>query len=86
MNAKPSNCILTKLDRQQMQGNDVMSLLYFDIILYHLRTKRATGSRLRDCTTVLPRENEKQRNETVKRIGGVPYWLLSHCSEMVLNV
>ena len=30
---------------------------------------------LRDCTTVLPRENEKQRNETVKRIGGVPYWL-----------
>ena len=28
---------------------------------------------------------QKQRNETVKRIGGVPYWLLSHCSEMVLN-
>ena len=25
---------------------------------------------------------EKQRNETVRRIGGVPYWLLSHCSEM----
>jgi len=34
MNAIPSNCIVTKLDRQQMQGNDVMSLLYFDINLY----------------------------------------------------
>ena len=42
---KPSNCIVTKLDRQQMQGNDVMSLLYFDINLYHLRTRRDTGSR-----------------------------------------
>ena len=31
MNAIPSNCIVTKLDRQQMQGNDVMRLLYFDI-------------------------------------------------------
>ena len=30
---------MTKLDRQQMQGIDVMSLLYFDINLYHLRTK-----------------------------------------------
>ena len=40
MNAIPSNCIVTKLDRQQMQGNDVMSLLYFDINLYHLRTRR----------------------------------------------
>ena len=38
MNAIPSNCIVTKLDRQQMQGNDVMRLLYFDINLYHLRT------------------------------------------------
>ena len=28
---------MTKLDRQQMQGNDVMRLLYFDINLYHLR-------------------------------------------------
>ena len=37
MNAIPSNCIVTKLDRQQMQGNDVMRLLYFDINLYHLR-------------------------------------------------
>ena len=45
MNAIPSNCIVTKLYRQQMQGNDVMSLLYFDIDLYHLRTKRDTGSR-----------------------------------------
>ena len=45
MNAIPSNCIVTKLDRQQMQGNDVMSLLYFDINLYHLRTRRDTGSR-----------------------------------------
>ena len=47
MNASaiPSNCIVTKLDRQQMQGNDVMSLLYFDINLYHLRTRRDTGSR-----------------------------------------
>ena len=41
---------MTKLDRQQMQGNDVMSLLYFDINLYHLRTRRDTGSRdLRAC-------------------------------------
>ena len=39
MNAIPSNCIVTKLDRQQMQGIDVKSLLYFDINLYHLRTK-----------------------------------------------
>ena len=39
INAIPSNCIVTKLDRQQMQGNDVMCLLYFDINLYHLRTK-----------------------------------------------
>ena len=45
MNAIPSNCIVTKLDRQQKQGNDVMSLLYFDINLYHLRTRRDTGSR-----------------------------------------
>ena len=46
MNAIPSDCIIvTKLDRQQMQGNDVMSLLYFDINLYHLRTRRDTGSR-----------------------------------------
>ena len=45
MNAIPSTCIVTKLDRQQMQGNDVMSLLYFDINLYHLRTGRDTGSR-----------------------------------------
>ena len=45
MNAIPSNCIVTKLDRQQMQGNDVMSLLYFDINLYHLRTRWDTGSR-----------------------------------------
>ena len=37
MNAIPSNCIVTKLDRKQMQGNDVMRLLYFDINLYHLR-------------------------------------------------
>ena len=44
MNAIPSNCIVTKLDRQQMQGNDVMNLLYFDINLYHLRTRRDTGS------------------------------------------
>ena len=26
INAIPSNCIVTKLDRQQMQGNDVMCL------------------------------------------------------------
>ena len=39
INAIPNNCIVTKLDRQQMQGNDVMCLLYFDINLYHLRTK-----------------------------------------------
>ena len=45
MNAIPSNYIVTKLDRQQMQGNDVMRLLYFDINLYHLRTRRDTGSR-----------------------------------------
>ena len=45
MNAIPSNCIVTKLDRQQMQGNDVMNLVYFDINLYHLRTGRDTGSR-----------------------------------------
>ena len=38
MNAIPSNCIVTKLDRQQMQGNDVMSLLYFDI--YSLRHRK----------------------------------------------
>ena len=36
---------MTKLDRQQMQGNDVMRLLYFDINLYHLRTRQDTGSR-----------------------------------------
>ena len=45
MNAIPSNCIVTKLDRQQMQGYDVMRLFYFDINLYHLRTRRDTGSR-----------------------------------------
>ena len=39
INAIPSNCIVTKLDRQQMQGIDAMCLLYFDINLYHLRTK-----------------------------------------------
>ena len=31
MNAIPSSCIVTRLDRQQIQGNDVMRLLYFDI-------------------------------------------------------
>ena len=39
MNDIPSNCIVTKLDRQQMQGNDVMSLLYFDINLYRFISK-----------------------------------------------
>ena len=46
INAIPNNCIVTKLDRQQMQGNDVMCLLYFDINLYHLRTK--TGIQVAD--------------------------------------
>ena len=51
-----------------MQGIDVIYLLYFDIDLYHLRTKVEYRQQkfteiLRDGTTALTRENEKQRTK-----------------------
>ena len=48
---------MTKLDRQQMQGIDVMSLLYFDINLYHLRNISPSTVMNKEFLTQTVRDN-----------------------------